>query len=274
MGLTAAGRLPKMPQMALRQHLAASLGREVQGLEADQGPRLEKLIWRLSTQAGLSPGDLDTAVAYNLALTRAGRIAEARAEALRLLGLVRNEGNAVSTWMLLNTAGALIETGLPALAMTCVEQVLARDVGRDPVIIESILLHANIIAVRYGELDWYAQHVPLVETLRLMTVMGAIFGQGLSPWWPAQQRAIETTLGEHVASAYFEVQDWKDGTSRIVLEYFTDLESHHEIGELQDAVLEAVSAIYAEHPEGPGAFLGKVLIDLHGPEVPLRELGP
>lgn len=264
-----------MPQMPVRQHLAPTLGQELQTLEADQGPRLEQIIWRLGIQAQRVPGDLDTAVAYVHALTLSGQVAAARAEVLRLLALLHHEGDAASTSMLLNAAGASVDAGLPAHAMTCVERVLSRDVERNPAVPAwmSVLTRATAIAVRFGELEWYARHLPLADTVPMM-LMRAIYGQGLNTWWPAQQRAIDATLGEHVASTIFGVQDFKDGTSRITLDYYTDLQSHSEIGELHNAVLDAVSAVYTAHPEGPGAFLGKVLIDLHGPEIPLRELAP
>ncbi len=257
-----------MAAMALRQPLAATLGQELQGLEADAGPRLEKILWRLSVQARQVPGDLDTAVAYGHALALAGRDDEARAEALRLLTLVNNAGDTIPTWMLLNAAGALTDAGFPTHAMACVERALIHG-ARSVMTIEAAHSRAAGIALRYGALEWYAQHIPLTQH-----ILESIHEQGLSSWWPAQQRAIESTLGEHVASTIFDIQDLKDGTRRINLDYFTDLQSHSEIGELQDVVLDAVSAVYTQHSEGSGAFLGKVLIDLHGAEIPLKELDP
>lgn len=270
--LTAAAACPTMPAMAVRQHLATELGREMESLTADDGQRLAQILWRLSIQAKRIPHDIETAVAYNHALALAGRAAEARVEALRVLELVRREGSAATPMMLLNAAGATSDAGLPAHAMWCVESTLSREVSPD--LAESLLAHAAALAVRYGELDWFARHIPLLPALQVVTPLKLLYGQGFAAWWPAQQRAVERVLGEHVASVVLAVEDFKDGTSRVSLDYFTDLQSHRAIDALQDAVVDALSEVYAEHPDGPGAFLGTVLIDVHGPQVPVEALTP
>lgn len=250
--------------MALRKHLAAELGLELQALRPDQGPRLQQILWRLGHRSRRAPGDIDSSVAYGHALALAGKVDEAREEALRLLSLMTE---AAPLRMVFNVVGALADAGLPQPAMQAVDRVAGQLSRADE--LEPLLWHATHIAVRFGQIEWYGRRLPPTPLLRW------IHESGLMPWWDRQQQAIERVLGRRVATTVFDIfDDQEGGAPRISLEYHTDLTLPRERGERLDAAIAAVAEVYASHPEGPGAFLGRVLLDVQGPEIPLPESEP
>lgn len=255
--------------MPALQRLAANLVVELQELTAEDGARLHQIIWRLEREIHRSPRDVETSIAYNHALACAGRAQDARREAQRALGLIRERAfmPSIPAFMIMNVAGALCDGGLAEEAEACLEEAHRRP-HLLPEEAELMRHHGLGFALRFGELEWFAARLGSAAYLDF------IRERGLSAWWPRQQRAIEAAIGDRVASTVFEVVDYFDGTDRIVARYHTDAHGHSEIDRLNDVVLEAVAQAYGEHPDGPGAFLGHVVITVHGPEIPIEELDP
>lgn len=248
--------------MAVRAHLAAELGQELMNLGSDQGRRLEQILWRLKGQTQRMPHDLETAVAYNHALALAGKAQPAREEALRMLDLV-TEASPIGMW--LNTFGALVDAGLVAQATRFAAHPRQIKGPQDEL---NFLNHLLGLVVRFGEMEWstYLQDSPIIAFMA---------AQGLSPWWPGQQRAIEAAIGERTASTVIALErDPESGSRRLCLDYHTDASSHVELSMLHDRVLDAMASAYRTHPDGEGAFLGSVVVEVHGAEIPLAELDP
>lgn len=255
-----------MPAMSVPQPIARSLGQELQGLHGDDGARLSQILWRLEAEVRRAPYDLEVSVAYNHALAYAGRAQEARREAQRALGLVQAMRD-TPVLVVLNVAGALLDAGLADETEALLEEVYVRaDLGPG----DAGLLRHNALglAVRFGRVQWFEARFGVEVALDF------IRARGFGAWWSGQQQAIEAAIGGRVATTNFGVVDFFDGTARLAMHYHTDALSHSEVDALNTAVLEAVTQAYAEHPDGPGAFLGHIVITVHGPKIPLEELEP
>lgn len=256
--------------MAQRQHIVAEIGDELRGLGRDQGARLEQVLWLLQNQRRKIPDDPQTISAYNYALVRAGKATEARAEALYLHRLLSPNASPLD---ILNSTAGLVDAGLCPFAQQRIDQLLQRaDV--EP---ERVHALARSIAVRFGELEWYRARfvmTPVSEAARGSAVIAYLEEHtSLARWWGKQQRALEHSIGERVAEAMCGMFiDPEGGATRVVLDYYTDASSLAEVESLYQRAMDGLMAIYETHPDGPGAFLGEVVVDVHGPEIPLQEL--
>jgi tetratricopeptide (TPR) repeat protein len=250
-----------MRGVAIAQRLAPSLGKELNELGPGDGRRLAQILWRLELQVRRAPEDLETRVAYQLALLLAGRAQEARREALTAFGMLSPDAPSTTV---LNVASALTDSGRPEPALQCLEQVRARN---DATVAQLLRHNALLLALRFGRLAWF------VERYGGDPLLDRIADKHLSRWWAGQQDALERALGERVGGLQVELVDYEDDSSRIVLTYYTDAEDPGELDRLQEAAGEALMVAYASHPEGPGAFLGKVVVEVKGPVIALGEPG-
>ena len=248
-----------MPQP---RHAAAEFGEELRGLRREDGARLEQLLWLLDNQRRKLPDDPETVSAHNYALVLAGRAEAARAEALHLHRLLTPESRSQD---LLHTVVALIDAGLCLPAQQRIDELRRR--GLSSVESERLQAYATTLAARFGEVAWYRQRFSPTPVITLIERTGDL------RFWLAQQQGIEQAIGLRVADMTCKaLVDPEGAGARVCLDYFTDAGTVAEVEALLNAAVDAAMAAYADHPDGPGAFVGRVVIEVHGPEIPFREL--
>lgn len=248
------------PPMAVRQHVAADLGEELRSLGRDQGARLAQLLWLLGNQRRKIPNDLDTASAYNYALVLAGKAHEARDEALHLHSLLTEETAAPQ---FLNALAAFLDAGLCPYAKATVDRLRQRSLCAHEA--ATLRAHAEALAIRFGELAWYR------ERFEPTPVVAYVVGSDLAVWWPQQQQVLEEAIGDHVAEMTCEhAQDPEHGGWSIALDYYTDAQTSEEVQHLYERAAQGLMNLYKDHPDGPGAHLGRVVVDVHGAEIPVE----
>lgn len=243
---------------------ASRLGHELEGLSRDDGPRLAVLLQKLQLEVAREPQNLIAAAALNKALGMAGYVAEAHALAWRVYEQMQRLP-AVSAELQITVGAGLAEAGRVTEAKRCFELVLAR--GHFG-ILDALRLNMMGLAVRFGELAW------LENLLPGHPAAGFLRFHNLDVSWPIQQAAVETLLGSHVSTFGASFEDFRDGTERLVLDYFTDTTDPVRVGEMEEAVWDALERVYQMHPLGPGAVLGRAIINVHGILVPLPKEEP
>jgi hypothetical protein len=205
------------------------------------------------------PGNLYTRLALNSALASAGLVKEAHALAWENYERMQRLP-AVGAEVQINVGLGLAEAGRGKEAMQCVELGFHRNPSDGDVIYNVVG-----VGVRFGDLAWLARLLPQHPVLDFLQ------HHKLADAWPEQQRAIEAVIGPHVSGFGGGLEDFHDGTWRLVLDYFTDTVDFAKIATLEDAVWTAVERVHATHPEGPGVLLGAVVLNIHGVQVPLPE---
>jgi tetratricopeptide (TPR) repeat protein len=244
--------------MALLNLRATHLGREMDHLSRDDGARLAEILGELRQEVARAPANLIACAALGEALALAGRADEARGLALRTYEQMQRLP-AVGVELLINVGAALGEAGRFVEAKRCLEQALVRE-PQDVLIINVITL-----AIRFGELAWLERLLPDNPVSRFLQQ------RDLDRDWPRQQTAVEAILGRHVSTFSAHLEDFRDGSVRLVLDYFLDTVDPRRIAELDDSVWSAVEEVYQTHPAGPGALLGAVVLNVHGIQCPLPE---
>lgn len=247
---------PADPPPVIPVTRAQVLGVELMQLTRDDGARLAEIIADLRQGLAAEPNNL---IAVN-ALVHALAFAGQREEAQRLAWeawLLMQRLPVVGTDTLLNVGAGLSETGRLAEAKRCYEMSFAREgISGLPGLHENMLN----LAVRYGEFDWleqFATNHPVADYLR---------HHDLANLWRAQQAAIEDALASRVSTFSSKLESFDDGTSRLVIDYFTDCDNPGAIERLQEAVWAAVEHV---RPTGLAALLGVVILNVNGPETPL-----
>jgi len=243
---------------------AELLGPELNHLTSDDGVRLAAILGELDAEARREPGNLLTATALTHALSLAGRTSEARAEAQRSFQLMTRLP-AVDPRVRLNVLSGLADTGQFADIPACATPLLTRDLPPE----QRYRLVRSLCgaSLRTGDPQYYA-------LLNLEPPPEFVFLQraGLTDWWPRQQQAIEAKIGPRVARDAYQL--WTDdeaGTVELALDYYTDAATPAAVNALWEQADDILDALYADHPDGPGATLGKVILAFHGPYIPLPE---
>lgn len=234
---------------------AQALGVELMQLTRDEGARLAAIIAELRHGVRVEPNNLIAVNALVHALAYAGEAREAQAlawEAYRLMQRLP----VVGTDTLINVGAGLSEAGHLAEAKRCYELTAAREMSSG--------LAGNMmnLAVRFGELAWLEQFFPEHP------VPAFLRRHDLAAGWAEQQKAAEGVLAGWISTFHACHGSFHDGTERLVVDYFTSTTDPH-LAELEEAVWSAVEYHYRDHPSGPGALLGVVIINVHGPEIPL-----
>lgn len=241
---------------------AEVLGTELNHLTRDDGARLAEILGELDAEARREPGNLLTATALTHALSLAGRTTEARAEAQRSFQ-VMSRLPAVDPRVRLNVLSGLADTGQFADIIACATPLLTRELPPE----QRYRLVRSLLgaSLRTGDPQYYA-------LLDLEPPPEFVFLQraGLIDWWPRQQQAIEAKIGPRVArDAYQMFTDPESGTVELALDYYTDATSQEAVEALYEQLDDILDALYADHPDGPGATLGKIIIAITGPYIPL-----
>lgn len=240
---------------------STSLGSELDELSRDDGARLAEILAELRKEAARDPANLHTRNALVTALSRAGLATEAHAEAWRAYeGLRRVPG--VPSDVRLNVAAGLSEAGRVSEAKECFEASFARDPS------PAAIFNMGCMAVRFAEFAWLERLVPGHPIPRYLEDIN------LADYWSRQQKAIEKILRPHVSTFGAALEDFRDGTGRLIIDYYVDTTDPTRIAELDEAVWQAIETVYEEHPDGPGALLGVALINVNGILIPLPAESP
>lgn len=239
---------------------AAVLGEELRTLGGDDGGRLAQLLWQLRQERRSDP-NLITRAALTNALALAGHVDEARVEAWQAYELAASLP-AVAPQDMLNVVAGLGESGYEAAARELLGKLEGRPLGeRDE---ERRTQSAMNLALRFGDLAWFAANYPKHPALRFLET------RHLDSDWSAQQREVEALLAGRVSAFGSElVKIFDEGTERLVLDYWTDARSFGEVEALQVELLELLDAhgrLYQLVPD--------VVFQVHGPQVPLEALLP
>lgn len=231
---------------------------ELHTLTRDDGMRLQRLLWKLRSEVKQDPNNLIVRLALHQAMSFAGMVDRAREEALEIYQRAMALP-AVSANLLISTASIMGADGRFDTAKECLAKAASRKLDQKERAY-AIAIGRNL-AVHSGDLAW-AEAV-FGDTL---DVVEFIKRRGLAELWPRQQAAAQEAIGEHTAQFGAELVCW-DGDERIVLTYFTDLPE--DFPDLEEQLLDAIDAVYVEHPEGPWARIGLVVFDVCGPFIPL-----
>ncbi|PCC70402.1 hypothetical protein SAMN02745121_07930 [Nannocystis exedens] len=246
--------------MTLPALKSVALHKRLQSFEAHHGSLLAEVLHELAQEAAREPRNLIASTTYNNALVLAGKAREARAEAARGFELWRSLP-AVSPEISLNLAAGLGDAGLVVQAKRVLASLDERALGElDAARVEI----AAQIAVRHGELEWFAARRPDHPMLEFLARHELVEG------WQARQSAIEAALGERVSSFGASIVGIDGVHDRLALYYWTDADSYAEIDQLQDQLLDVLEGV----PGGSSHLIGRVVFTVYGPEIPLEELRP
>ncbi|MCY0986373.1 hypothetical protein OV203_04485 [Nannocystis sp. ILAH1] len=237
---------------------SVALSQRLRSFEAHHGALLAEVLHELAQEAAREPRNLIASTTYDNALVLAGKAREARAEAARGFGLWRSLP-AVSPEISLNLAAGLGDAGLVAPAKQVLASLDERALGELDAARTEI---AAQIAVRHGELEWFAARRSDHPTPEFLTKHALVDG------WQARQSAIEAFLGARVASFAASIVGIDGVHDRLALYYWTDAGSYEELDQLQDGLLDVVDAVQG----GSSHLIGRVVFTVYGPEIPLEEL--
>lgn len=232
---------------------------ELHDLGRDDGGRLVEIISVLSAECDREPRNLIWRTHLQSAFARAGLVKEAHTEAQELLMLLKSVP-AVTPSVQSSVASSLGASSYFEDAKRCLIPVFARELDEDDLLYAMKV--ATQLSVHSGELTW-ADHVLSSKS----DVRRFIERHRLLDWWPAQQDAIQEILSSRTVQFGCEVVNLEND-ERLSLDYYTDAEDV-ELDALEDRVFQALDTVYADHPDGPGATIGRIVINIHGPEIPL-----
>lgn len=240
----------------LPESRGAVLGDALTRLTPDDGPQLADILQQLRGEVAREPANLHASTALVYALALAGLVEEARPLAWRAFEQMRRLPS-IGRDTFINVGAGLSEGGWVDEAKGCYEQALSRGPS------EGLLRSIACLAVRFGELPWLERLVPEHPIPAFLQRHQLVDG------WAAQQVAIESALTPHVSTFDAKLVDFRDGTERLVVDYFTDTADLTRIAAMEEAVWGAVERHHETHPSGPGVLLGIVVLNVHGCEIPL-----
>lgn len=244
----------------------AALGEELKTLTADDGARLSQILWQLRGETRRAPEDLNAATALVFALSLAGQVQDARAEARRCEEMRRAQAPEVPVHLHLNVLFGLTNTGLLPEAIGCLtdldKSVLGPHLQR---FLRAVVSFTLRFGLRFPEGPWGLP--PAIQFLQ---------ERRLYERWQAQQLAVERLLGEHVTmiEPALDRLDDNETCDRLVLTYHTGLTSYSEIDALDAQLWRTLEDVYAEQPGGAGVLIGNVIFELRGPSIPLEDMTP
>lgn len=248
-----------MPAMVLPALKAAELGERLRTLRGDDGARLGEILWQLRQERRREP-NLLTHLALNNALALAGLVREARTEALTALRLWRGLP-AVPPADTLNVIAGLGEIG----AVEAAKELFASLDGRalEPRDERRRVESSMNLAVRFGELEWFARRHPEHPVLVFLEQQDLVAG------WQAQQAAVERLVGPRVAAFGAQLVRLEEEGQALVLDYWTELTSLGDIEEMQEKLLDLLDAAGRL-----ARLVPSVVFQVCGPQVPLGGLTP
>lgn len=231
-------------------------------LGGDDRAELSEILSELTEEVAREPANLIASTALTAAFVLAGRRREVCQEVERSLRLWRSLP-AAAPFITLNVAAGLCEAGRVGEAKELLTTLAKRYL--DPLENERRVQISAHIAIRFGEIQWFFDQEMISPVLLFLRE------NELAARWDAQQRSIEAAIGPRVLTVVAEVLTFDDDSRRLVLDYFTDATSYTEIGELQDLIWDTVESVWTSEFE---RVARRVAFVVHGPEIPLEDIGP
>lgn len=263
--------------MVSPQRQSAVLGPELDGLTRDDRTRLEQILWRLQAEQRRSSQDDDSLWAYIHALSLAGRGPEARALLDRHVRIPPGALESL-TPDVVNALNFTASLGYATQSLGLAHRVLELFESEDPSVLGSTLAAAALhnaasAGLHFGDLELVracVTHRQRLGEARYADTLEVLDALGLAAYWARQQEALRPLLGP-VTTCFYDglLEDPDEGSTRIVLSYFTEEDT--DLERLEMEVADALERVYADHPEGPGYNLGKVVVSIDGPYIPRIE---
>lgn len=237
------------------------LWNELVGLGRDDGAHLGRINAELERLAAEVPKDFLTRLAAAEGLRMAGNVAKGARHLEAAWGLRQKQHYAD----MLNLLSALVQYAAFGRAYDLYNQIRQIPEADEDAILGDI---GTVLALRMGRADLLRRIVEVErqpsrigrDALRILTEAN------LDGHYSDHQRVVESVVVRGACGFVAEIVTDETAPPKLFLHYWTSMTARQQFDMLR-RMHEALREVYAEHPAGPCAYVGRIGMMVSGPEV-------
>ena len=245
---------------------------ELSSLGREEGSRYQQLLWALQGECRKAPEFPHCAVAMAQALGLSGEVADARQELRQLLDRLKGQGLELPTMLAVHMVYEAAHLGMIEECRPFLTFLLNLENINHPELAGLIFPGAYKTAARCGDVELLQRcaQLPLHDAGKAKLLLQLLEEADLLSSFSRQQRAVEEVLGPITSRFQADILRVDGGGLRVVMLYHTNTACERWMG-LYDEIQAAMREVHASHVNGPAASLGRVIIRIAGPCIPVAK---